>query len=80
MPTISTSIAGSSETAPTGAGKSMALVHLGTEALKEDKTVIPYTLELQDTVIANRYDSKERRKVGSGVGAQIEKYTIRTNG
>ena len=43
--------------APTGAGKSMALVHLGTEALKEDKTVIHYTLELQDTVIANRYDS-----------------------
>jgi archaellum biogenesis ATPase FlaH len=43
--------------APTGAGKSMALVHLGTEALKENKTVIHYTLELQDTVIANRYDS-----------------------
>ena len=43
--------------APTGAGKSMALVHLGTEALKEDKTVVHYTLELQDTVIANRYDS-----------------------
>jgi len=43
--------------APTGAGKSMALVHLGTEALKEEKTVIHYTLELQDTVIANRYDS-----------------------
>ena len=43
--------------APTGAGKSMALVHLGTEALKEGKTVIHYTLELQDTVIANRYDS-----------------------
>jgi archaellum biogenesis ATPase FlaH len=43
--------------APTGAGKSMALVHLGTEALKEGKTVVHYTLELQDTVIANRYDS-----------------------
>ena len=43
--------------APTGAGKSMALVHLGTEALKEGKTVVHYTLELQDTVVASRYDS-----------------------
>jgi len=43
--------------APTGAGKSMVLVHLGAEALKEGKTVVHYTLELQDTVIANRYDS-----------------------
>ena len=43
--------------APTVAGKSMVLVHLGTEALKLGKTVIHYTLELQDTVIANRYDS-----------------------
>jgi replicative DNA helicase len=33
------------------------LVHLGTEALREGKTVVHYTLELQDTVIANRYDS-----------------------
>ena len=43
--------------APTGAGKSMVLVHLGAQALREGKTVIHYTLELQDTVIANRYDS-----------------------
>ena len=43
--------------APTGAGKSMVLVHLGAEALKEGKTVIHYTMELQETVIANRYDS-----------------------
>ena len=43
--------------APTGAGKSMALVHLGAEALKAGKTVIHYTLELQDTTIASRYDS-----------------------
>jgi len=43
--------------APTGAGKSMALVHLGTQALKEDKIVVHYTLELQDVVVANRYDS-----------------------
>ena len=43
--------------APTGAGKSMLLVHLGAAALREGKTVVQYTLELQDTVIANRYDS-----------------------
>ena len=43
--------------APTGAGKSMALVHLGAQALKEGKTVVHYTLELQDTVVASRYDS-----------------------
>ena len=43
--------------APTGAGKSMVLVHLGAEALKEGKTVIHYTLELQDMVVASRYDS-----------------------
>ena len=43
--------------APTGAGKSMALVHLGAEAVKMGKSVIHYTLELQDTVVASRYDS-----------------------
>ena len=43
--------------APTGAGKSMALVHLGAQALKEKKTVVHYTLELADTVVASRYDS-----------------------
>ena len=43
--------------APTGAGKSMVLVHLGAQALKEGKTVVHYTLELQDTVVASRYDS-----------------------
>ncbi len=43
--------------APTGAGKSMVLVHLGAEALKLGKTVVHYTLELGDTVVASRYDS-----------------------
>jgi hypothetical protein len=43
--------------APTGAGKSMVLVHLGAEALKRGKTVVHYTLELQDTAVAIRYDS-----------------------
>tara|TARA_Y100001938_G_scaffold29308_1_gene39723 strand:+ start:636 stop:2006 length:1371 start_codon:yes stop_codon:yes gene_type:complete len=43
--------------APTGAGKSMALVHLGTQAIKSGLNVIHYTLELQDTVVASRYDA-----------------------
>ncbi len=43
--------------APTGAGKSMVLVHLGAQALKQGKNVVHYTLELSDTVVAGRYDS-----------------------
>lgn len=43
--------------APTGAGKSMVLVHLGSKALLEGKNVVHYTLELADTVVGNRYDS-----------------------
>jgi len=43
--------------APTGAGKSMVLVHLGAQAIIDGKTVVHYTLELQDTVVASRYDS-----------------------
>ena len=43
--------------APTGAGKSMVLVHLGAQAIKAGKNVVHYTLELADTVVASRYDS-----------------------
>ena len=43
--------------APTGAGKSMCLVHLGAAALKAGKNVLYYTLELQDKVIGTRFDS-----------------------
>lgn len=43
--------------APTGAGKSMALVHLGAQAIKEGKNVVYYTLELLDSVVASRFDS-----------------------
>ena len=38
-------------------GKSMVLVHLGATAVKAGMTVVHYTLELGDTVIAGRYDS-----------------------
>ena len=43
--------------APTGAGKSMVLAHLGAKALIEGKTVVHYTFELADTVVGSRYDS-----------------------
>ena len=43
--------------APTGAGKSMALVHIGSQALKEGKSVLYYTLELADVVVGSRFDS-----------------------
>jgi len=42
--------------APTGAGKSMVMVHLATEALMKGKTVVYYTLELKDTVVGQRFD------------------------
>ena len=35
----------------------MALVHLGAQAVKAGKNVVYYTLELQDTVVAGRFDS-----------------------
>mgnify|MGYP003656909111 CR=1 FL=1 len=43
--------------APTGAGKSFVLCHLGANAVKEGKTVVHYTLELADMVVGLRYDS-----------------------
>jgi len=43
--------------APTGAGKSMALVHMGAQAMKAGKNVVYYTLELSETVVGSRFDS-----------------------
>lgn len=43
--------------APTGAGKSMALAHLGATAVKNGKNVVHYTLELSEPVVGHRYDS-----------------------
>tara|TARA_Y100000356_G_scaffold135165_1_gene146938 strand:- start:1568 stop:2923 length:1356 start_codon:yes stop_codon:yes gene_type:complete len=43
--------------APTGAGKSMALVHIGAQAVMAGKNVVYYTLELSDTVVGSRFDS-----------------------
>tara|TARA_R100000426_G_scaffold83839_1_gene62692 strand:- start:750 stop:2132 length:1383 start_codon:yes stop_codon:yes gene_type:complete len=43
--------------APTGAGKSMVLAHLGSQALKDGKNVVHYTLELSSERTGQRYDS-----------------------
>ena len=43
--------------APTGAGKSHLLVHLGAHALKQGKNVVHFTLELADISVAQRYDA-----------------------
>jgi len=43
--------------APTGAGKSMALAHLGATAVKNGLDVVHYTLELSEAVTGQRYDS-----------------------
>jgi len=43
--------------APTGGGKSMALVRFAVEALRAGKKVIYYTLELSDSVVGQRFDA-----------------------
>jgi len=43
--------------APTGAGKSMVLAHLGAQAVKDGKNVVHYTLELSEAITGQRYDS-----------------------
>jgi replicative DNA helicase len=43
--------------APTGAGKSMVLAHLGAQAVKSGKNVVHYTLELSEAITGQRYDS-----------------------
>jgi len=43
--------------APTGAGKTHVLCHLGAAAVKEGKAVVHYSLELDDKTIGRRYDA-----------------------
>lgn len=43
--------------APTGAGKSHVLCHLGASAVQQGKSVVHYTLELSEKVVGHRYDS-----------------------
>jgi replicative DNA helicase len=43
--------------APAGAGKSWLLSHLGTEAMKQGKNVMHFTLELNENYVGLRYDA-----------------------
>jgi len=57
--------------APAGIGKSWMLINIGANAVKQGKTVIHYTLELNDTYVGQRYDS-----VITGIAAQnLKNYT-----
>lgn len=57
--------------APTGIGKSWFLAALGAYALKQGKTVLHYTLELDDVYVAQRYDS-----ILTGISFGSLKYNI----
>ena len=57
--------------APAGIGKSWLLINIGANAVKQGKTVIHYTLELNDNYVGQRYDS-----VITGIAAQnLKNYT-----
>ncbi len=57
--------------APAGIGKSWMLINIGANAVKQGKTVIHYTLELNDNYVGQRYDS-----VVTGIAAQnLKNYT-----
>jgi replicative DNA helicase len=55
--------------APAGIGKSWMLINIGANALKAGKTVIHYTLELNQNYVGQRYDS-----VLTGINAQTLKH------
>jgi len=51
--------------APAGIGKSWLLINIGANAMKAGKTVVHYTLELNENYVGQRYDS-----VVTGINAQ----------
>ncbi len=57
--------------APAGIGKSWALANVGANAVKAGKTVLHYTLELNQAYVGLRYDS-----IFTGIAAQDLKYNI----
>lgn len=57
--------------APAGIGKSWALANVGAHAVKQGKTVVHYTLELNQNYVGLRYDS-----IFTGIPAQELKYNI----
>jgi replicative DNA helicase len=57
--------------APAGIGKSWMLINIGANAIRQNKTVIHYTLELNENYVGQRYDS-----VITGIAAQnLKNYT-----
>lgn len=57
--------------APAGIGKSWLLINIGSNAVRQGKNVIHYTLELNQDYVGQRYDS-----VITGIGAQNLKHHI----
>jgi len=57
--------------APAGIGKSWALANVGANAVKAGKTVLHYTLELNQAYVGLRYDS-----IFTGIPAQELKYNL----
>lgn len=55
--------------APPGIGKTWGLIAVGAHAIKRGKTVIHYTMELQEPYVGKRYDANV-----SGISAQNLKY------
>ena len=55
--------------APAGIGKSWMLINIGANAVKAGKTVVHYTLELNENYVGQRYDS-----VLTGINAQTLKH------
>jgi len=55
--------------APPGGGKTWGLVAVGAHAVKQGRTVIHYTMELQEPYVGRRYDANF-----SGISAQNLKY------
>ena len=55
--------------APAGIGKSWMLINIGANAVRAGKTVIHYTLELNENYVGQRYDS-----VITGINAQTLKH------
>ena len=55
--------------APAGIGKSWMLINIGANAVRAGKTVIHYTLELNENYVGQRYDS-----VLTGINAQTLKH------
>ncbi len=58
--------------APPGIGKSWALINVGMSAAKAGKTVVHYTLELNEGYVGQRYDA-----VLTGIAVQNLKYNIK---